>query len=143
LPVIHLDKLHWKPGWVEPPEDEWRHKVEEVVKGESWIIDGNYGGTMDVRLAACDTVIFLDFPRSLCTWRIIRRWLTYRNGIRPDMGDGCPEKMDREFLSWVWYFPKDTKPRIEDKLLRFGSNAKVIRLRSPGEVKDFIVKVTS
>ena len=67
LPVIHLDRLHWRPGWVEPPKQEWRRKVEEIVTAERWIIDGNFGGTMDIRLAASDTIVFLDFPRAICT----------------------------------------------------------------------------
>jgi adenylate kinase family enzyme len=63
IEVIHLDRLHWKPGWAETPKGEWAELVGQLVRGDEWIIDGNYGGTLEVRLGACDTVIFLDLPR--------------------------------------------------------------------------------
>lgn len=143
LPVIHLDRLHWQPGWVEPPKQEWRRKVEEAVTGERWIIDGNYGGTMAIRLVACDTVIYLDFPRAICTWRVIKRRFKYRNGTRPDMGEGCPEKLDLEFISWIWNFPSNTKPGIEDRLSRLPGDKRLIRLTSAQAVESFIREVES
>src|SRR6266404_5200610 len=96
LDVIHLDKLYWKPGWVETPKEEWKEIVEEIVKRDSWIIDGNYGGTREIRLRACDTVILLDTPRYICIYRILKRALLYRNRTRPDMGTSCREKLDLE-----------------------------------------------
>ena len=83
LPVIHLDSLFWRPGWTETPKDVWRRTVEDLVKGDEWILDGNFGGTMEIRLAAADTIIFLDFPRVLCTYRAIKRAITYWNRTRP------------------------------------------------------------
>ena len=68
LPLIHLDALFWKPGWVETPRDEWKRIVEELIQRDAWVMDGNYGGTLDLRLAACDTVLFLDFPPIVCLW---------------------------------------------------------------------------
>lgn len=73
LPVIHLDVEHWLPGWVEPPLEEWQARVRELAARDAWVIDGNYGGTMEARFAAADTIVFMDFPRLLCTWRVIRR----------------------------------------------------------------------
>ncbi|MEM6646980.1 MAG: hypothetical protein AAF730_12090 [Bacteroidota bacterium] len=61
LPVIHLDAHYWNPGWVETPPDAWAAKVDTLIKGEAWVMDGNYGGTMDARIARADTVIFLSF----------------------------------------------------------------------------------
>src|SRR5829696_8792386 len=89
LPVIHLDREFWRPGWKETPKPEWKNRVEKLVKGDEWIIDGNFGGTMEIRLAAADTVVFLDFPRVLCTFRAIKRAVAFRNRTRPDMGPGC------------------------------------------------------
>jgi len=56
LPVVHLDLLYWHPGWEETPTEEWERVVADVVSGLAWIVDGNYGGTLRLRLAACDTV---------------------------------------------------------------------------------------
>ena len=139
LPVIHLDRLHWQPGWIETPKDEWRRKVEEIVRANRWIIDGNFGGTMEIRLAACDTVIFLDFPPAICTWRVIKRRFKYRKVTRPDMGEGCPEKLDLQFVSWVWNFTSNTKPAIEERLSRLPADKRLIRLTSPAAVKSFLL----
>lgn len=141
IEVVHLDKLHWKPNWTPPPKDEWRKTVEEALKKESWIMDGNFGGTMELRLAACDTVIFLDFPRALCLYRALKRALKYYKKTRPDMGDGCNEKIDFEFLHWIWTFPMRTKPEIEKRLKRFENGKTVVRLRSPRETEDFLMNL--
>lgn len=141
LPVIHLDREYWQPGWAEPPKAEWQQKVEELVKREEWIIDGNFGGTMEIRLAAADTVVFLDFPNTICLLRVLKRRLMHWDKTRPDMGDGCKEKIDLEFLGWVWNFRKTTKPKIEQRLLRLERSVRIVRLRTPGETKAFLAEV--
>lgn len=141
LPVIHLDREHWRPNWTEPPKDEWRRRVVELVSGDRWVIDGNFGGTMDIRMAACDTVVFLDFPRLTCTYRVIKRRLTYHNRSRPDMGEGCNEKLDLEFLSWVWNFSKRSKLALEERLKDLGAGKAIIRLRTPKEVRRFVARL--
>jgi len=143
LKLLHLDRLYWQPGWTEPPKDEWRKTVEEAVKEDEWIMDGNFGGTMEIRLAACDTVLYLDFPRTICIYRVFKRRLMYRNKSRPDMGEGCNEKIDLEFLQWVWNFPKTTKPKIEERLKRFEGEKTIIRLRSSRDVEDFLAQIKS
>ena len=73
IKVYHLDALFWKPNWVGVPKDEQRKVQNDLVKEEKWIIDGNYGGTMDIRINAADTIIFLDFPRIICVFRAFKR----------------------------------------------------------------------
>jgi hypothetical protein len=63
LPLIHLDKEYWKPGWTKTPRDLWRARVGELVAGDRWIIDGNYAGSLDLRLPRADTVVRFDYPR--------------------------------------------------------------------------------
>lgn len=102
IKVYHLDALFWKPNWIGAPKDEQRKVQNDLVKEEEWIIDGNYGGTMDIRLNAADTIIFLDFPRIICVFRAFKRMVQYRNKIRPDMGEGCEERFSVEFFKWIW-----------------------------------------
>ena len=78
LPVIHLDAEHWRPGWIEPSKDEWAARVDELTRGESWIMDGNYGGTMSQRIAAADTILFLDLPSALVAEQRNRRGPTVK-----------------------------------------------------------------
>ncbi|HEX8287529.1 MAG TPA: DNA topology modulation protein [Pyrinomonadaceae bacterium] len=143
LPVVHLDMLYWNPGWVETPKDEWSEKVEKALSGDEWILDGNYSGTMDLRFPACDTVIFLDFPRTVCVYRILKRVLTYRKGTRPDMPTGCDEKFDWAFTKWVWNYPKRSKPKVEALLKRFANEKTIIRLKSKREIEHFFVNIRS
>ena len=141
LEVIHLDAAHWRPDWVETPKDEWRHKVEELCRRGSWVMDGNYSGTLDVRLAACDTVIFLDMPRAVCTWRVLKRSLMYRDAPRPDMAAGCRERLDLKFLHWVWTYPTRRRPTILARLDEIAAHKNVIRLRSDAEAERFLAEV--
>jgi adenylate kinase family enzyme len=138
LEVIHLDREYWRPGWVKTPKDEWRRKVEELVALSGWVMDGNYSGTLDLRLAACDTVVFIDLPRALCLWRVVKRAATYRGKSRPDMAKGCPEKIDLEFVRWVWGYHSRSRPRVLALLEQHSRDKRIIRLRSRAEVEGFL-----
>jgi adenylate kinase family enzyme len=63
LEVFHLDKLHWRPVPAGPPKAEWLRTLEELAARDSWIMDSSYSGSLEQRLARCDTVVFLDMPR--------------------------------------------------------------------------------
>ena len=65
LEAVHLDSLHWCPGWVATPKAAWRKAVAAVAAKVSWIIDGNYGGTMAIRLDLSVTIVFMDFSRTI------------------------------------------------------------------------------
>ena len=66
LPVVHLDKLFWTPGWVSLSREEFDKVHREAISQEKWIMDGNFDRTIPERLARCDTVIYLDFSRWAC-----------------------------------------------------------------------------
>lgn len=138
IEVYHLDAILWKPNWVGTSKDEQKQIQHNLVAKESWIIDGNYGGTLDIRLNTADTVIFLDIHRVTCIYRAIERVLRYRNKTRPDMGEGCEEKFDMGFLKWVWDYPKKKRPSILKMLEEVSKEKNVIILCSPKEVKEFI-----
>ena len=141
LEVIHLDALFWRPGWVETPRDEWMALQHQLVKRDAWVMDGNYGGTQEIRLAAADTIVFLDLPRGLCLRRVLMRWVRYRGRSRPDMGPGCEERMTREFLRWIWEYPSTRRPGILRKLQEYAPGRRIIRLRSPREVRAFLASL--
>lgn len=136
LPVVHLDALFWRPGWEATPGDEWRAVLAGVVAGDRWITDGNYGGTLDLRLAAADTVVFLDMPRRVTIPGILRRW--GRNHGRPVQAPGCPERVSGEFLRWVWNYRRDTRPQVLAALAEHAAHAQVVTLRSRAEVEAFL-----
>lgn len=136
--VIHLDALYWKPGWVEPPKAAWAATVDALISHESWIMEGNYSGTIERRLAACDTVVFLDLSPLTCIWRVLKRLKRYHNTTRPDMGAGCPEHFNLAFLLWVWNYRRRTRPKIESLLNRCERQVRVIRLHSQIEIDEFL-----
>lgn len=145
LPVHHLDALFWRPGWVESSRDELRGKQEVIFAQEIWIIDGNYGGTLDARLAAADTVIFLDLPRTVCVCRAIQRSLLLHGKTRPDMAPDCPERFNRaffKFLKWIWDYPVHSRPGILAKLDRLRGQIEIVHLRSPREVDAFLASLS-
>lgn len=138
LPVIHLDTLYWRPGWEPTPREEWAALVDELLGRDEWIMDGNYGGTMERRLAACDTVVFLDLPRTLCLWRVVARSIRYRGRTRPDMREGCDERLTWEFVSWVWDYPRASRPGVLKRVRELKSGQQVFHLRSTREVLRFL-----
>jgi len=101
LPRFHLDQLNWKSGWVEGTKEELRAKLRAIVATDRWVIDGNYGSTLDERLPRADTIIYLDDPIWLCLWRQGRRIASHRGRSRADMPEGCPERFDLAFFLYL------------------------------------------
>ncbi|MES5948357.1 DNA topology modulation protein [Bacillus cereus group sp. MG6] len=140
IKVHHLDALFWKANWEGVPREEQRKVQKNLIKEEEWIIDGNYGGTMDLRLNAADTIIFLDIHRTICVYRAFKRIVQYRNKTRPDMGAGCEERLELQFFKWIWEYPNKKKPAILKRLDQLSKGKEVIILKSPNEVKRFLKK---
>jgi adenylate kinase family enzyme len=116
LPLVHLDQHHWSAGWVECGTKEWTQKTDELIAADRWIIDGNYGGTMDARIARADTIIFLDYPTWKCLYRITKRITKYWRRTRPDMTPGCNERFNLEFYHYVAVFRIVRRPGILRRL---------------------------
>ena len=138
IEVLHLDKFYWHAGWIEMPKAEWLKKVEELLRRDAWIMDGNYSGTLDIRFEACDTVIFLDMARTLCLWRVLKRAIMYRNRSRPDMAEGCHERLTWKFILWIWNYSSRTRPKIVRMLKSNLEGKKIVWLRSQSDVKRFL-----
>ena len=137
IEVTHLDALHWKPGWTPTPEEEWRALQEQLIQRESWIIDGNYGATLDIRLTAADTIIFLDYPTLVCLYRAFKRRLLYRGRTRPDMGTGCHERIEWSYIKRILDYRREKRPSVMARIEQH-SGKRVVILHSPREVKHFL-----
>lgn len=143
LPLVHLDQLYWRPGWVPTPDAEWEQVVRDVVAGDRWAIDGNYGGTLALRLAAADTVVFLDVPRIRCVVRVLKRTARHRGRSRDDMSQGCPEHVSREFLWWIWRYPATRRPGVMARLADFErGGGRVVVLRRNADVERFVSELS-
>ena len=131
LPVHHLDRLWWLPGWQAESRERFDARLAAIMQGEAWIIDGNYPRTLPARLARADTVFVLDYSRWRCLLRALARNLRFHGRVRPDMGDGCPERMERDFLRHIWNFRRDTQPRLDAALAGF--DGRIVILKTPVE----------
>ena len=132
LPVLHLDSIQFRPGWVETTREEKREKLTAFLDAHSggWVIDGNYMKICaERRFAEAARILYLDFPRRICLFRVLRRWRMYRGVTRPDMGEGCEEKVDLEFLRWVL-----RDGRTPDKLEAFRG----VERRYPDKFRHFV-----
>jgi adenylate kinase family enzyme len=143
IELIHLDKLYWLPKWREPAKEEWRKILAETVKRDSWIMDGNFTGSLDLRLPACDTVIFLDAPRLLCMWRVLKRVVLFSKNGRPDMAEGCPERFDWKFMLYLWGYPTQVKPRIKKLIDVHREGKKIVWLQSQQGMNNFLAELKS
>lgn len=138
LPLIHLDQYFWKPNWVETLDPEWEEINQALVEKSQWIIDGNYGRTMDLRLKAAETIIFLDRPTWLCFYRVVRRILQYYGTSRPDMTEGCNERMDMVFFKYVLSYNRNRRPGILAKLTCLSKDKDIIILKNDSEIEEFL-----
>lgn len=127
LPVVHLDHHYWRPAWEPTPDHEWDRVHEALVAGERWGIDGNYSRTIEPRLARADTVVLLDLSRWRCVARVLRRSLL---GRAPDQAPGCPHRLDRDFLVWVWRYPARSRAKVLAAIAARGDAIRFVRLRS-------------
>ncbi|WP_255991632.1 DNA topology modulation protein [Chitinolyticbacter albus] len=139
IPAYHLDALYWQPGWVETEREKWRSIQENLCAQDEWILDGNYGATLDIRLNHSDTIIFLDINRYTCLARAIWRSVKSHGKTRPDMAKGCKEQLvDFKFAKWIFEYPNKSKPQILSRLEALPSDKEIIILRSPKAVRAFL-----
>lgn len=147
LPLIHLDLVFWKPGWVAPQDDEWREKQSRLLAGDAWIADGNYHHTLDLRLERADTVVMLDTPWWTCARRAFIRGLRKRppGSVLPD---GCTESAAHRLRAeWgvagrVWRNRHSDNERELAIVAEHGQHATLHVLRSKRAVRDFLDGVT-
>jgi len=139
IEVVHLDELFWRPGWNPTPWPEWESVQQRLVARPAWILDGQEGlNSMETRLEASDTVILLDLPARVCSWRLLKRSITRR---RHQVAPGCPEKFDWKLYPWVWLYRKRRLPAVMEKLSRYDRNRQIIVLRSRAGVQRFLLRL--
>ena len=104
IPMLHLDTVQFLPDWKTRADAEKQETVRAFLdeNPDGWVIDGNYSGlSYERRCDEADIIIQLLFNRLDCLFRCARRYRTYKGKNRPDMTEGCNEKMDREFIQWI------------------------------------------
>lgn len=138
LPCIHLDKIFWKPGWVESEHKEFERKLIKILKTKLWVMDGHYGQSQELRQKYADTIIFLDINRWICLWRVLGRILKTHGRTRQDMAPGCYEQFHWGFLIWIWNFQNRGRLSSFKRLTGLKSNQKAFILRNAEEIQNFL-----
>ncbi len=142
LPVVHLDLLFWREGWVPAPRDAARCEFAAAIERDRWILDGNFlpeeSADQDARFTRADTVIFLDISRTRCLWRILSRLVRDRGRSRADLPEGCSESLDFSLLRWIWRYPAVDRPRVLGILERLDERTTVHHLRTRADELRFL-----
>ena len=138
LPVVHIDLIHWKSGWVERDRDEKTKLCLEVHARDEWIFEGGHSTTWPDRLDRCDTLIWLDFPVWLRTWRVLKRTIRDYGKSRVDLPDNCPEQFDFEFYRFIWRTNKHSRQNIQSLFEKAPSDKSKFKLSSSSEVRKFL-----
>ncbi len=136
---ISMDRdILWLPGWQLRGEEEQLRLMCDAVAGARWIFDGSGPRTMNVRLERAEFAIWIRPSRLTSILGVLKRWLRLMGQVRPEMAPGCPEKMDWEFLSYVWNFERDQAPRIRQMFERYADAVPVLMLKSHAETAELL-----
>ena len=139
--VLHLASLLFRHGWQHAPRDEFVRAQEPLVRREGWIIDGNCLSTFEVRGPFAEAIIVFDLPATLCVPRTVRRTLASRMRPRPDLPDGCPERLNWSYIRFLWRvctFRRRVMPRLERCLGATPPGTLIIRIRSSRAAADLL-----
>ena len=137
IPVVHLDALHWGPNWTTRDEATFQQFVADQLAREAWVMDGNYSGTLNLRLPRAQAVIWLDLPRHIYFPRALWRSITGYGRDRPDIGN--KERFEIAFFKdWVWTYPRRSRANHAALMANLPPHLNGIILRSPSEVRRFV-----
>jgi adenylate kinase family enzyme len=135
LPVFHLDKYYWDVGWKEryATKEEFNNVARVFAEQDKWIIDGNYRGTLDFRLERADVIIFLDFPKWRCIWRVVKRAFDRKQPF--DKTEGVKEKVDWFLIKWILNYPTDV---MRERVLKYVDKKRVYILKNNRDISDLL-----
>ena len=132
IPLYHLDMMYWNADKTTVEKSIFFERLSDVLEKDEWIIDGNYGSTMELRMAACDTVIFLDYPLDICLDGIRER----RGKPRSDM-PWIETEEDSEFIEFIKNYNEQQKPKVLELLEKY-SDRNIIIFKSREQADSFL-----
>lgn len=139
IPVLHFDVVQFTPNWKERDRAEAHQMVHKFMENPAWVIDGTYSNfEYERRLNEADAIIFLNLPRLVCFWRAWKRYVRFRGKNRPDMADGCCEKMDREFMWWLLWKGRTPQKREKFRWVLERYPEKTVVLKSQKDIDRYL-----
>jgi adenylate kinase family enzyme len=139
LPVTHLDAVYYDAEWNPLPQEEFAAIQRDLVANAHWVIEGNYASTLPVRLAAADTVIFLDLLAVTCLWGILQRRWRYRGGQHQDVG--VYDRITWSFVRYILGYRRNMRPRVRTLLAEHGPEVRLISLTSRRAANTLLARV--
>ena len=136
LPLYYLDMLWHKSDMTTVDRTIFDQKLKEIVVKDKWIIDGNYGRTLEMRIQACETIFLLDFPVEECLAGAESRI----GKQRVDM-PWIETEFDEEFRQWIVDFPKNELPIVYQLLDRYKSEKDIYIFHARADIDDYILKM--
>lgn len=139
-PVLHLDSVYHGPNWTKRNDGEVMQEIVDFLDSrDAWVIDGEYSRFhFERRIEEADRVIIMDFSRFACLWRVWRRYRHYRGTSRPDLAEGCNEKLDLEFLNWVLWKGRSKRRKLRLRGICDKYPNKVTVLRNQRQIDRFL-----
>ena len=137
IPIVHLDQLWWKENWIESTKEEFISKLKYELEKESWIMDGNYSSTLKMRCAIADILYVYDLPKIQSLFGYIKRAILNRGRSRADMPNNCVEKIEFEFMKYIWNFKLDDLKSLEEEF----PHLKVIVMKSHKDAEKILQSV--
>jgi adenylate kinase family enzyme len=141
LPVIHIDAHYWQHVHgerVESTPEQWADRHRQLIAGDRWIIDGMKIGVLGERLAAADTVIYLDVSTLTCLSGVLRRRIRFRGQLRPELG--VYDRISWQFVRWIGSFRRRQRPRILELLSDYGGD--LVMVSDRGDLKHLLAALS-
>lgn len=135
-PLLHIDRIFHIDNWHSIDQGLLKKKIINFVnENDCFIIDGNYTGTLKLRMNYADTIFYFQINNRTCLSNIINRCndLKPRDDIAPGFDNSI---LDPAFVEYVKNFPFEQTPIIDDMLESF--DGKIIRFKNYLETENFI-----
>jgi adenylate kinase family enzyme len=139
-PVTHLDEVYYDDEWNPLPVEKFEAAQRELVSAPAWVIDGNYNSSLQIRLSACDTAVFLDPPTWQCLWGIFSRQA--KHGAGQQQG-GIYNRLTWNFVKYVATYRRQMRPKVLAKFDQHAGHAEVVRLRSRRHARRWLAQVAA
>lgn len=139
LPVTHLDSVYYDTDWNPLPPEEFAALQRGLVAESRWLLEGNYAGTLPIRLARTETVIFLDIHAVTCLAGLLQRRWRYRGGQHTK--DGVYDRITWNFVRYIWGYRTTMRPRVHALMDEHGANARLVTLTSRRQASRFLAQL--
>lgn len=142
LPVFHMDRIHWKENWIERSKDEKILMASAVEARDYWVFEGGMSSTYESRMARADVLVWLDLPVGLRLWRVTKRLFRYLGKARPDLPEGCVERLHPAtlgFYLYIWTSRHSARAKVARLVAGARPDLELVQLTSARDVNDWFI----